>query len=53
MAGEDKNLDSVLFEQIDEALEERGGGDRRKQNVGAAQAAGEDRRKGDRRDEMD
>ena len=51
MAGEEKNLDSVLFEQIDEALEERGGGDRRKKNVGSVHANGEDRRKGDRRDE--
>lgn len=53
VAGEDKNLDSVLFDQIDDALEERDGGDRRKQNAAAAPAVAEDRRKNDRRNEND
>lgn len=38
-----------VFDQIDEALEEREGSDRRKQDVGPQQTA-EERRKNDRRD---
>ncbi|NNC55889.1 MAG: hypothetical protein HKO07_09240 [Pseudomonadales bacterium] len=38
-----------VFDQIDEALEERAGSDRRKQDVGPQQVD-EDRRKNDRRD---
>ena len=37
-----------IFEQLDEALEEREGKDRRRENMGFDQ--GEDRRQGDRRD---
>mgnify|MGYP001579273181 CR=1 FL=1 len=48
--GDEKELDLSLFEQLDEALEERAGGsDRRKKNIGADDSIGEDRRKGDRR----
>ena len=47
--GDDEKLDLALFEQLDEALEEREGKDRRKHDLGADQALGEDRRKGDRR----
>ena len=48
--GDDKELDLSLFEQLDEALEERAGGnDRRKKNVGADDTVGKERRKGDRR----
>jgi len=48
--GDEKELDLSLFEQLDEALEERAtGSDRRKKNVGVDDAIGEDRRKGDRR----
>ena len=49
MSDED-NIDLGLFEQIDEALEEREqGGDRRKKNLGVDLTDGTDRRKGDRR----
>lgn len=49
--GGDKNPDAELdiFEQLDEALEERLGSERRKQDSGNIED-GEDRRKGDRRD---
>lgn len=47
--GEEEKLDIDLFEQLDEALEERGGTDRRKQDLGVDDSIGEDRRKGDRR----
>lgn len=48
--GDEDKLDLDLFEQLDEALEEREGSDRRKQNKAIDEAAiGEDRRKGDRR----
>ena len=47
--GDDEKLDLALFEQLDEALEEREGKDRRKHDLGADQTLGEDRRKGDRR----
>ena len=44
------NTDLGLFEQLDEALEEREqGGDRRKKNIGIDLTDGTDRRKGDRR----
>lgn len=42
----------VTIEQLDEALEERGGSDRRKQNAGIDPSSGEDRRKGDRREQQ-
>ena len=49
MSDEDK-IDLGLFEQLDEALEEREqGGDRRKKNLGVDLTDGTDRRKGDRR----
>ena len=49
MSDED-NIDLGLFEQLDEALEEREqGGDRRKKNIGIELPDGTDRRKGDRR----
>ena len=49
MSDED-NIDLGLFEQLDEALEEREqGGDRRKKNIGIDLTDGTDRRKGDRR----
>lgn len=51
--GDEDKLDVNLFEQLDEALEEREGSDRRKKNLGAAETIGEDRRKGDRRDEQE
>ena len=47
MGGDKIDLD--LFEQMDEALEERQSSDRRKKNLGAEQASGKDRRKGNRR----
>ena len=49
--GDDKNPDADLdiFEQLDEALEERLGSERRKQDSGNAEAE-ENRRKSDRRD---
>ncbi len=50
--GDDEKLDINLFEQLDEALEEREGSDRRKQNVGVDDKIGEDRRKGDRRQQQ-
>ena len=40
-----------VIEQLDEALEERDGQDRRKLNEGADPRSGEDRRKGDRREQ--
>ncbi len=47
--GDDKlNID--IFEQIDEALEERQESDRRKKDLGREELSGEDRRKEDRRD---
>ena len=49
--GESDKLDIDIFDQIDEALEERGGSDRRKQDAGVS-TAGEDRRKGSRRKEQ-
>lgn len=51
--GDEDKLDVNLFEQLDEALEEREGSDRRKKNLGAAEPIGEDRRKADRRDEQE
>ena len=50
--GDDEKLDINLFEQLDEALEEREGSDRRKQNVGVDDKIVEDRRKGDRRQQQ-
>ncbi len=48
--GDEDNIDLGLFEQLDEALEEREqGGDRRKKNIGIDLTDGTDRRKGDRR----
>lgn len=47
--GDEDKLDLDLFEQLDEALEEREGSDRRKQNKAIDDALGEDRRKGNRR----
>ncbi len=48
--GDEEKLDVALFEQIDEALEEREGSDRRKQDTGTDNSSsGEDRRKNDRR----
>ena len=44
----EKDIYSNLYEQLDEALEERQG-DRRKKNLGAELETGTDRRKGDRR----
>lgn len=44
------NIDLSLFEQLDEALEEREqDGDRRKKNLGIDLTDGTDRRKGNRR----
>jgi hypothetical protein len=40
---------TFVIEQLDEALEEREGRDRRKENAGGDPTSGEDRRKGDRR----
>ena len=40
---------SFVIEQLDEALEEREGSDRRKDNSGLDPQSGEDRRRGDRR----
>lgn len=51
--GDEDKLDVNLFEQLDEALEEREGSDRRKKNLGADDTIGADRRKGDRRDEQE
>lgn len=48
--GESDKQDIDIFDQIDEALEEREGSDRRKQNTGE-NAKGENRRKGSRRKE--
>ena len=45
----DEELELNIFEQINEALEERQSSDRRKKDLGAEQATGENRRKGDRR----
>lgn len=45
----DKELDESIFEQIEEALEERDGADRRKKNLGLDTDSGLDRRKSDRR----
>ena len=45
---EKKDVDLDFFEQLDEALEERKGTDRRKANQGKS-PSGEDRRKSDRR----
>ena len=50
MAKDDK-LEIGLFDQIDEALEEREGSDRRKKNLGTDLEKGEDRRKSDRREQ--
>ncbi len=48
MNGEEKKeVDLDFFDQIDEALEERKGTDRRQQSAGSP--VGEERRKGDRR----
>ena len=47
---DDDNIDLGLFEQLDEALDEREqGGDRRKKNKGIDMTDGTERRKGDRR----
>ncbi|NNL56964.1 MAG: hypothetical protein HKO71_04385 [Pseudomonadales bacterium] len=47
--GTDEKLEEIaVFDQIDEALEEREGSDRRKQDKGPVEAD-EDRRKQDRR----
>ena len=45
----EENIDLGLFEQIDEALEERQSGDRRKEDRGVDAATGKNRRKLDRR----
>ena len=50
MSNSDNKSKIDLFEQLDEALEERLGTDRRKQNLGADEE-GQDRRKGDRREQ--
>jgi len=47
--GGDENTDIDLFEQLDEALEERAGRDRRQKNLGSDLNSGEERRRGDRR----
>ena len=45
---------TFVIEQLDEALEERGGSDRRKKDICSQRPSGEERRKGDRRqDESD
>ena len=50
MTTENNNtVGTVLFKQIDEALEERAGNDRRKDHNAAQAYQGEDRRKEDRR----
>ncbi len=49
--GEKENLDLAFIDQLDEALEEREGKDRRKTNLGVDQK-GQDRRKGDRRNQQ-
>lgn len=41
---------TFVIEQLDEALEEREGSDRRKRNVGSDPRSGEDRRKEERRE---
>jgi len=41
---------TFVIEQLDEALEEREGQDRRKDNGGLDPQSGQDRRKGDRRE---
>lgn len=41
---------TFVIEQLDEALEEREGSDRRKRDAGLDPHSGEDRRKGDRRE---
>lgn len=41
---------NIIIDQLEEALEERQGTDRRKSNHGIDPASGADRRKGDRRD---
>ena len=49
---EESDLDLGLFEQLDEALEERQqGADRRKNNLGKDSEKGTDRRKADRRNQ--
>ena len=47
MTSKHKSDEIDIFEQLDAALEEREGSDRRRENVGYAQ--GRDRRNGDRR----
>ena len=51
--GDEEKLDNSLFEQLEEALEEREGRDRRKQNVGVDETVGQDRRKNDRRQQQE
>jgi hypothetical protein len=46
----EKRLPKVLLSQVEDALEERAGNDRRKQKKGLPENVNEDRRKGDRRD---
>ena len=48
MGDSNKSAEIDIFKQLEEALEERAGSDRRKKNLGVS-AVGEDRRKGDRR----
>lgn len=45
----DMTSPSFLVDQLEEALEEREGADRRKENAGADPTTGDDRREGDRR----
>ena len=50
--GNNQDLDDIdVFDQLDEALEERTGADRRKSDKGI-NPQGEDRRKGDRRQQQ-
>lgn len=48
LMGDKDNIDLDIFDQLEEALEERAGNDRRKQNLGTNDE-GQDLRKGDRR----
>lgn len=52
MGETDKQSDIDIFEQLEEALEERLGNDRRQKNLGTS-SEGEDRRKGDRRQQSE
>lgn len=48
---DNKDVTTLLFSQLEEALEERQTPDRRQAAAGVPEGVEEDRRKGDRRDE--